>query len=63
MRRHLEDDETEFVVNMWFDHWDAVKAFAGERYEPASVPPKARELLRRYDNHARHFELVAAEPT
>ena len=43
-RRNL-DDEVEFITLMWFDSIDAVRIFAGEDYETAVVPPKARELL------------------
>jgi len=55
--RRPDDDEVEFVTLMWFDGWDAVKAFAGERYEMAVVPPAARALLKGFDDVARHFEL------
>ena len=39
--------EVEFVTVMWFDSTEAVRAFAGEDYEVAVVPPKARALLSR----------------
>ena len=42
---------------MWFDSWDAVKQFAGEDYEMAYVPPKARELLSRFDERSQHYEI------
>lgn len=38
-RRNL-GDEVEFVTVMWFDSIEAVRAFAGEDYEKAVVPPK-----------------------
>ncbi|MGD8666393.1 MAG: hypothetical protein PVG17_14275 [Desulfobacterales bacterium] len=47
-RRHFED-EVEFVTIMWFDSIDAIRDFAGEDYEVAVVPPKARKLLARFD--------------
>jgi hypothetical protein len=34
---------------MWFDSIDAIRDFAGEDYEVAVVPPKARKLLARFD--------------
>jgi heme-degrading monooxygenase HmoA len=40
--------EVEFVTVMWFDSMEAVRAFAGEDYEVAVVPPKARALLSRF---------------
>jgi hypothetical protein len=57
-RRNL-DVETEFVTVMWFDSFDAVRAFAGEEYELAVVPPAARALLSRFDQHSQHYEVRA----
>ena len=42
---------------MWFDSWEAVKQFAGEDYEEAVVPPKARAVLLRFDDRSTHYEL------
>jgi heme-degrading monooxygenase HmoA len=57
-RRPLHDDEVvEFVTVMWFDSWDAVKQFAGEDYERAYVPAAAREVLARFDERSRHYEI------
>jgi len=50
-------DEVEFVTVMWFDTLDAIKAFAGDDYETAVVPPKARAVLKRYDARSRHYEV------
>ncbi len=55
-RREL-DTETEFVTIMWFDSLEAVKAFAGADYDVAVVPPKAHELLARYDRRSAHYEI------
>jgi heme-degrading monooxygenase HmoA len=55
-RRPL-DSEIEFVTIMWFDSLDAVRAFAGEDYEVAVVPPKARVLLSRFDARSQHYEI------
>jgi heme-degrading monooxygenase HmoA len=52
--------EVEFVTVMWFDSLDAVQAFAGEDYEVAVVPPKARALLSRFDARSQHYEVRAA---
>jgi heme-degrading monooxygenase HmoA len=60
LRREL-DAETEFVTVMWFDSLDAVRAFAGEDYEAAVVPPKARALLAHFDARSAHYE-VLVEP-
>ena len=55
-RRHLVE-EVEFITIMWFESLEAVKAFAGEAYEHAYVPPKAREVLSRFDDRSQHYEI------
>jgi heme-degrading monooxygenase HmoA len=50
-------DEVEFVTIMWFDSIEAVRAFAGEDYEVAVVPAKARALLARFDARSQHYEV------
>ena len=57
-RREL-GEEVEFVTIMWFDSLEAVRAFAGEDYERAVVPPKARALLARFDARSQHYEIKA----
>ena len=57
-RRSL-DTEVEFVTVMWFDSLEAVRAFAGEDYEVAVVPQKARALLSRFDAYSQHYEVKA----
>ncbi len=51
--------EVEFVTIMWFDSLEAVRVFAGEDYEVAVVPPKARTLLARFDARSQHYEVKA----
>jgi len=58
LRRNL-GDEVEFVTVMWFDSIEAVRAFAGDDYEAAVVPPKARALLSRFDQRSQHYEVKA----
>jgi hypothetical protein len=48
---------TEFQTLMRFESIDAVREFAGQDYTKAVVAPRARELLRRYDTRAEHFEI------
>lgn len=60
-RRELGND-VEFVTIMWFDSLDAVRAFAGEGYEQAVVPPKAQAVLARFDKVSAHYETVVAPP-
>ena len=55
-RRDL-GDEAEFITIMWFDSIEAVKAFAGEDYEAAVVPPIARAVLSRFDPRSQHYEV------
>jgi hypothetical protein len=43
---------------MWFDSLEAVRAFAGEDYEAAVVPPKARQLLSHFDTRSAHYEVI-----
>ena len=56
LRRPL-GGEVEFITIMWFESWEAVKAFAGEAYERAVVPPKARAVLSRFDERSQHYEV------
>jgi heme-degrading monooxygenase HmoA len=57
LRRDV-DEGVEFVTIMWFDSLDAVRAFAGEDYEAAVVPPKARRLLSRFDSRSAHYHVI-----
>jgi antibiotic biosynthesis monooxygenase (ABM) superfamily enzyme len=56
-------DEVEFMTIMWFDALDAVRQFAGENYEVAVVPAKARELLAHFDAVSAHFQTVVEPPS
>jgi heme-degrading monooxygenase HmoA len=58
--RRNSEQEVEFVTVMWFDSLAAVRAFAGDEYEAAVVPPMARSLLSRFDLRSQHY-LVAAQ--
>jgi len=57
LRRDVADG-VEFVTIMRFDSLNAVRAFAGEDYEAAVVPPAARRLLSRFDARSAHYEVV-----
>jgi len=62
LRRDVSDG-VEFVTVMWFDSPDSVKAFTGEDFEAAVVPPRARALLSRFDARSAHYNvIVAPEP-
>jgi antibiotic biosynthesis monooxygenase (ABM) superfamily enzyme len=56
LRRELVN-EVEFTTIMWFDKIESVRKFAGENYETAYVPEKAREVLSRFDDKSIHCEL------
>jgi heme-degrading monooxygenase HmoA len=58
LRRKI-GEEMEFVTIMLFDSLDAVREFAGEDYEAAFVPDKAREVLSRFDERSQHYEVRA----
>ena len=57
--RRAVGSEVEFVTIMTFDDIEAVRQFAGQDYEAAVVPSKARTLLARFDQRSRHYELRA----
>ncbi len=57
--RRKQEKEEEFITIMWFDSLDSVRSFAGEDYETAVVPPKARKLLTRFDERSKHYDVKA----
>lgn len=56
--RRSEGKSVEFTTLMWFDSYDAIRAFAGRDYEVAVVPAKAKKLLLRFDERSTHYEVV-----
>jgi hypothetical protein len=63
LRRDL-DDEVEFATVMIFDSLDHVRAFAGDDYETAYVPPAAQAVLTRFDEKSAHYTtLLTPEQT
>ncbi len=58
--RRQEGEEVAFVTVMHFKSLEAVKEFAGDDYKQAWIPSEAKRLLKRYDEHARHYEIVQA---
>ncbi|MFZ5876094.1 MAG: antibiotic biosynthesis monooxygenase [Nitrospirota bacterium] len=56
------DHEIAFVTIMWFDSIASVRAFAGDHYETAVVPPKARALLDKFDERSAHYETIVPPP-
>jgi len=58
LRREI-GQEIEFVTIMMFDSLDSIREFAGEDYEIAVVPEKARAVLSRFDERSKHYEIRA----
>jgi len=56
--RRQAGEEVEFVTLTLFDSLEAVRAFAGEDYEQAVVPPEARRVLSRFDQRSAHYTVV-----
>jgi antibiotic biosynthesis monooxygenase (ABM) superfamily enzyme len=50
--------EVEFATLLSFDTIESVRAFAGDDYEAAYVPPQARAVLARFDERSAHFETL-----
>lgn len=48
----------EFATIMQFESIEAIAAFAGEDYEAAYVPPRARAVLERFDDRSAHYEVI-----
>ena len=57
MRRDI-GDEVEFQTLMWFDSLDAIVAFMGDDYAVSHVPAAAQAVLKRFDSHAAHYEVI-----
>jgi len=60
LRREI-GNEVEFITIMIFDSLAAVREFAGENYEAAVVPEKARAVLSRFDQTSQHYEIRAEQ--
>src|SRR4030095_1328212 len=56
--REDRESETEFVTLTLFEDVEAVRRFAGEDYQAAVVPTEARQLLARFDERSKHYEII-----
>lgn len=54
--------EVEFVTLMRLADRESVRAFAGDDPEAAYVPPAARTVLARWEEHASHYEIADDRP-
>jgi hypothetical protein len=57
-RRMVDAQKVEFATIMLFDSLEQVRAFAGEDYETAYVPPRAQAVLARFDQRSAHHDTL-----
>lgn len=57
LRREV-GEEVELATITQLESMDAVRAFAGDDYQAAYVPPRAREVLARFDETSAHYETL-----
>jgi heme-degrading monooxygenase HmoA len=57
--RRAVGEEVEFMTIILWDSIGAVRAVAGEDYERAVIPEERKKYLRRFEERAAHFEVVA----
>jgi hypothetical protein len=57
--RHEGETEVDFITIMYFKNLEGIRQFAGEDYTVSVVPQKAREVLSRFDERVRIFEVKA----
>jgi antibiotic biosynthesis monooxygenase (ABM) superfamily enzyme len=57
--RRRDGEEIAFVTLTRFESIDVIRAFAGDDYEVPVLEPQAIALLRRYEDHASHFETAS----
>ena len=48
---------TEFLIVTEWASIQAIKQFAGEHYETAVVPPKVQQMMIRFDDKVKHYEI------
>ena len=56
LKRQLTE-ATEFLIVTKWDSLEAIRKFAGEKYEDAVVPKIAQELMISYDLYAKHYQV------
>jgi heme-degrading monooxygenase HmoA len=56
LRRELTEG-TEFLIISKWDSLQAIKEFAGEKYEDAVVPKIAQEMMVRFEKLVKHYEV------
>jgi heme-degrading monooxygenase HmoA len=53
--RREGDGEVEFLVITRWDSYEAIRKFAGDDYERATIPLEAERMLERFDARAVHY--------
>jgi heme-degrading monooxygenase HmoA len=56
--RDDRESESEFVTLTFFEDLEPLRRFAGNDYEIAVVPAKARKILARFNEKSKHYEVV-----
>ena len=56
LKRDLGEGIEFLIITQW-DSLESIKKFAGENYEDAVVPKIAQEMMIRYENRAKHYEV------
>lgn len=51
-------DGTEFQIITHWDSLEAIKQFAGEKFDTAVVPESVRKMMLRFDAHVDHYEVA-----
>jgi hypothetical protein len=59
--RSASTAEVEFSTIMYFNDWEAVRAFSGADVYAAVVPDADRALLARWDEQSRHYDLLSRD--
>lgn len=59
LKRPVDEGEEFLIVTMW-ESIEAIRQFAGEHVEVANVPKEAREMMVRFDEFARHYEVAGS---
>ena len=60
LKRDANDEQVEFLVITRWESLDSIREFAGDRFDAATIPRAATELLARYEDRALHYERVAS---
>jgi heme-degrading monooxygenase HmoA len=56
--RRDSGDRVDFAVLTLWESLEAIRRFAGDDYETAVVPEKARRALRGFDERVTHYEVA-----